>query len=100
MMRTGLGILISALWVVGGAVNAAERPRLAVLTDIGGDPDDQQSMIRLMVYANELDLELLVASASGTRGELKESVTRPDLIRQIVDAYGAVLPNLKRHASG
>ena len=24
------------------------RPRLLVLTDIGGDPDDQQSMIRLM----------------------------------------------------
>src|SRR5690242_2225619 len=44
--------------------NAADRPRLAVLTDIGGDPDDQQSMIRLMVYANEFDLELLLASAS------------------------------------
>ena len=79
---------------------AAERPRLAILTDIGGDPDDQQSLVRLMVYANEFDLELLVASASGTRGELKESVTRPDLIRQIVDAYGEVSPHLSRHASG
>ncbi len=38
-----------------GAVSAAEssRPRLAVLTDIGGDPDDRQSMVRLMAYANE-----------------------------------------------
>ena len=83
-----------------GVPGAAERPRLAVLTDIGGDPDDQQSMIRLMVYANEFDLELLIATASGTPGELKESITRPDLIRQIVDAYGEVLPNLQRHASG
>ena len=33
---------------------AAERPRLCVLTDIGGDPDDTQSMVRLMVYANEI----------------------------------------------
>ena len=82
-----------------GVLAGAERPRLAVLTDIGGDPDDQQSMIRLMVYANEFEIELLIASASGTRGELKESITRPDLIRQIVDAYGEVLPNLKRHAS-
>lgn len=78
----------------------AAPPRLAVLTDIGGDPDDQQSMIRLMVYANEFEIELLLASAAGTRGELKEAVTRPDLILQIIDAYDAVLPNLKRHASG
>jgi len=79
---------------------AADRPRLAVLTDIGGDPDDQQSMIRLMVYANEFEIELLIASAAGTRGELKESITRPDLIHQIVDAYGQVLPQLRRHAEG
>jgi len=77
-----------------------QKPRLAVLTDIGGDPDDQQSMIRLLVYADEFEIELLLASAAGTPKELKESITRPDLIRQIVDAYGEVLPNLKRHASG
>ena len=81
-------------------LDAAERPRLAVLTDIGGDPDDQQSMIRLMLYTNEVDLELMLASAAGTPRELKESITRPDLIQKIVDAYGAVLPNLKRHGSG
>jgi len=77
-----------------------QKPRLAVLTDIGGDPDDQQSMIRLLVYSHEFEIELLLASAAGTPKELKESITRPDLIRQIVDAYGEVLPNLKRHASG
>ncbi|MCA9031081.1 MAG: DUF1593 domain-containing protein [Planctomycetaceae bacterium] len=79
---------------------AAERPRLAILTDIGGDPDDTQSMIRLLVYANEFDMELMIASASGTRGELKDAVTRPDLILQLIDAYGEVLPNLKQHAAG
>jgi hypothetical protein len=79
---------------------AAERPRLAVLTDIGGDPDDQQSLIRLMVYSNEFDIELLVATSSGLPGEFDEPVTRPDLIRQIVDAYGEVLPNLRKHADG
>lgn len=78
---------------------AAEPPRLIVLTDIGGDPDDQQSMVRLMVYANEFAIEGLVATASGTPGELKEAITRPDLIRQIVDAYGQVRPNLSRHGT-
>ncbi|MCB1210054.1 MAG: DUF1593 domain-containing protein [Verrucomicrobiales bacterium] len=82
-----------------GMVFGMESPRLAVLTDIGGDPDDQQSMVRLMVYANEFDIELLLASASGTRGELKQAVTRPDLILAVIDAYEKVLPNLKKHAA-
>src|SRR4029077_8681689 len=73
------------------------KPRLLVLTDIGGDPDDQQSMIRLMTYANELEIEGLIASAAGTSGELKEAVTRPDLIREIVEAYGKARPNLLLH---
>lgn len=78
----------------------AERPRLAILTDIGGDPDDRQSMVRLMVYANEFDIELLLASAAGTPGELKEEVTKPELIREILAGYEKVLPNLKKHAEG
>lgn len=90
----------AALYTSITVLVAAERPRLAVLTDIGADPDDQQSMIRLMVYANEFDLELLIATGAGTPGEMKEAITRPELIRQIVDAYGEVLPNLQRHAAG
>jgi hypothetical protein len=79
---------------------AADQPRLLVLTDIGGDPDDQQAMVRLMVYSNEFQIEGLIASASGTPGELKKAITQPDLIREIVTAYGQVRPNLMRHASG
>ncbi len=78
----------------------AERPRLAILTDIGGDPDDQQSMVRLMMYANEFKIEALIASASGTPGELTRATTRPDLILQIIDGYRQVLPNLCKHADG
>jgi len=94
--------LLAALCLLapGERLPAQERPRLLVLTDIGGDPDDQQSMIRLMVYANEFVIEGLVATASGTPGELKTNITRPDLIRQIVLAYGEVRTNLVRHARG
>jgi hypothetical protein len=77
-----------------------DRPRLVILTDIGGDPDDTQSLIRLMVYANEFEIEGLIASASGTPGELKEAITRPDLIHDVIDRYGQVLPKLKRHDDG
>ncbi len=72
-------------------------PRLLITTDIGGDPDDTQSMVRLLVYANEFKLEGLVASASGTVGEVGKSVVRTDLLSQLVEAYGQVCENLKLH---
>jgi hypothetical protein len=94
-----LATLLLALVALTAAV-AAERPRLCILTDIGGDPDDQQSMIRLMVHSNEFEIEGIIATAAGTIGELKEAITRPELIREIVEAYGKVRGNLARHASG
>lgn len=92
--------LLASCSLVGQNAEEPFRPRLLVLTDIGSDPDDQQSLVRLMVYANQFRIEGLIASASGTPGELKESVTRTDLIRQTIKAYGSVSPKLSRHESG
>lgn len=80
--------------------SVTERPRLLVMTDIGGDPDDQQSLVRLMVYSNQFQIEGLVATASGTPGELDVAVTRPDLIREIVTGYGKVRERLAVHEQG
>jgi hypothetical protein len=98
-MKVHLLIALVSCWLCVNSLIAAEgaRPRLAVLTDIGGDPDDTQSMVRLMVYANEFDIEALIASASGTRGELKEAITQPALILKVIDGYEKVLPNLRNH---
>lgn len=79
---------------------AETKPRLIILTDIGGDPDDQQSLIRLMLYSNEFDLEGLIASSSGTLGELPKAAVKTELVREIVDAYGKVGDNLALHADG
>ncbi len=95
VLRLVFTLIISLLTAQAGF---SAKPRLAVLTDIGGDPDDTQSLIRLMVYANEFRIEALIASASGTPGELRRSVTRTDLIHNVIDAYGKVLPNLEMHA--
>src|SRR6056297_2024614 len=102
-MRRGLlAVLCVALLVsLRNEVSVhAEPPRLLVLTDIGGDPDDQQSMVRLTLYGNEFRIEGFIASAAGTPGELKESVTRPELIQEIIDGYAGVLPQLREHATG
>lgn len=74
------------------------RPRLLVLTDIGGDPDDQQSLIRLLLYANELELEGLIATASTLPDQNPPPAPRTDLIEQLLDAYAQVWPRLQVHA--
>jgi len=89
--------LLPLLLLLAVFAAAQPRPRLFITTDIGGDPDDTQSLIRLLVYSNEFELAGLVASASGTPGELKEAIVRPDLIEELVQAYGEVAANLQRH---
>ena len=66
-------LLLAALiaLVPTAVLHAADRPRLLVLTDVGGDPDDQQSLVRLLLYANEFELEGVVATASGTPATFK-----------------------------
>ena len=94
--RTFIMILASASMLSA----AAPRPRLCITTDIGGDPDDQQAFVRLMIYANEFEIEGLLATSSGIPGERKDASPRPDLILKTIDAYAQVLPNLKTHAEG
>ena len=40
------------------------KQRLVVLTDISNEPDDEQSLVRLLVYASDFDIEGLVATTS------------------------------------
>ncbi len=72
------------------------KPRVFVLTDIGNEPDDQMSMVRLMLYTNEMDIEGLVATTSTW---LRKKIN-PQTIRDIIDAYGEVRSNLLKHAKG
>ena len=72
------------------------RQRLLVLTDIANEPDDQMSMVRLLVYSDGFDIEGLVATTSTW---MKKTV-RPDVIRLLIDAYEQVHPNLLKHSAG
>ena len=70
------------------------EPRLVVLTDIANEPDDQMSIVRFLVYANQFDIEGLARRRPpGCR-----SRARPDVIRSVIDAYAKVQPNLATHA--
>jgi len=75
---------------------AAPKPRVVVLTDISNEPDDEESLVRFLVYANEYDVDGLIATTSTW---LRQG-PREDLIRRDLKAYGEVRPNLLQHAPG
>ena len=75
------------------------RPRVIIETDAGGDPDDEQSLVRFLVYANEFEIEGIIANRRTARdGENKNPVRDGQgIVRAMVNAYGACWPNLIRH---
>ena len=73
-----------------------EKTRIVVLTDIENEPDDAQSMVRFLTYANHFDVEGLVATTSIHQ----QKRTAPARIQRIVEAYGKVQKNLSLHEPG
>ncbi|MDR3776676.1 MAG: DUF1593 domain-containing protein [Terracidiphilus sp.] len=74
----------------------AGHPRVIVISDIGNEPDDQMSLVRLLLYSNELDIEALIASTS----TWQKAVIHPETMHTLIEAYGQVRPNLLLHAKG
>lgn len=91
-----LGLFFTAVFARAADEASARPHRLLVLTDVENEPDDTQSLVRLMLYANVLDLQGLVATTSI---HLKNRVA-PDSIRRVIGAYGEVRDNLLQHEPG
>lgn len=110
-MTTGniikLAILSLSSLALAGALTAAQESiqsadhnealagvphRVLVSTDIGGtDPDDFQSMVHLLVYADVLDIEGLISSPYGPG--------RKEDILRVIDCYEKDYANLKTHSA-
>ncbi|HYH56686.1 MAG TPA: nucleoside hydrolase-like domain-containing protein, partial [Anseongella sp.] len=72
---------------------AGGKPRVILSTDIGGtDPDDFQSMIHYLMYADRFDTEGLISSPYGPG--------RKQDILKIIDLYEKDYPRLKTQAAG
>ncbi len=80
----------------GAVDDSAGKPRVVVLTDMGNEPDDQMSFVRLLLYSNEIDVEGLVATTS----TWQKAKVQPETLRELIAAYGEVRPNLLKHADG
>jgi Protein of unknown function (DUF1593) len=72
------------------------KPRVIVLSDIGNEPDDQMSLVRLLLYSNEIDIEGLVATTS----TWQRNKISPEIMKSVIAAYGKVRGNLLLHAPG
>ena len=69
------------------------KPRIINMTDLGADPDDEQSMVRFLVQSNEYDVEGLIV----TTGCWKKSQSNINMLNNILNAYGQVVSNLQVH---
>ena len=78
-MKQLFPILLLSIFALGffGLAAAAEKPRVFVLTDIENEPDDAMSMVRFLVYANQWDVEGLVADDVGSPEEQGGRVAHP-----------------------
>jgi hypothetical protein len=76
--------------------NFSGHPRVVIISDIGNEPDDQMSFVRLLLYSNELELEAMIASTS----TWQKTATHPETMHSLIQAYGQVRDNLLLHAKG
>lgn len=98
--------------------SAAEKPRVIVTTDPieidanyelidedvnpahpeTGDPDDMQSFVRFLLYANEFHIEGLIAGSERIEdGEKKLWLNRDYSLHRMLDKYDEVDENLRLH---
>jgi hypothetical protein len=90
-------LIVSALFILfqpfATLAGDYTKPRIVVTTDITNEPDDQQSLIRLLLYANNYDIEGLI----GATGIWKICDPATEVIHECIDGYSQVRDNLIKH---
>lgn len=76
----------------------AGKPNLIISTDIGGDPDDQQSLVRFLVFSNEFNVKGIIPMAFNTYSI--SSSAQMNLVETYINAYGQVVGKLSQNSSG
>src|SRR2546421_1524371 len=93
-----IGVLLAVLALAPQA-EASERLRVLIETDAGGDPDDEQSLVRFLLYANEWDVEGIICTLAKARDKENVNPERTGLgiVRRQLKAYGECHANLVMH---
>jgi hypothetical protein len=92
-MKNFLTLLLLAI-ALGGSALASEKPRVIVTSD--GEIDDECSMVRFLLYANEWDIEGIITSSSQYHWQ-GHKWAGDDWLQPYLKAYAQVHPNLLKH---
>lgn len=87
--------------VACAAPEGALKPRIVVLTDIGpGDvePDDHESTVRLLCYADRFEIEALIVGSGWNTSGRSYPAAWMDILQETIDAYGQDVGNLMRRS--
>lgn len=108
--RNSVLTLIACLAIVKPApaqlapVPKPDKHRIVLLTDIGGDVDDMQSFTRFLMYADQYDIEGLIATSirifPDERHRPLDGEPQPQYLVQWINAYARVRANLMKHSAG
>ncbi|QDV25201.1 DUF1593 domain-containing protein [Aureliella helgolandensis] len=91
-------ILLLTVSVVDASRAEESKPRMVVLTDVSTwETDDSESLVRLMVHGDLLEIEGLVFTTGWSLNETRDDFM--DLIHVAVNAYEKDLANLQKRSS-
>ncbi|MEO1010259.1 MAG: nucleoside hydrolase-like domain-containing protein [Bacteroidota bacterium] len=94
------GLLLFFLIVLGfSAWVHAQKPTLIITTDIGQDPDDQQSFVRFLHYANEFNCKGFIANADSNYAH-EPPLIRDDILHDLISKYELIEDRLRLNAPG
>jgi len=95
-MKKNLALTLLAFIVLSLCSNfaVAAKPRIIVTSD--GEIDDECSMVRCLLYANEWDLEAIITSSSQYHWQ-GHRWAGDDWVQPYLNAYAKVYPNLVKH---
>src|SRR5213075_3182190 len=103
LILVALGLALGQVCSTRAALPTPEPARLRFIieTDAGGDPDDEQSLVRFLLYVNEWDVEGIIANRAQARDGENRNVERTGLgiVRRLLNAYGQCWTNLVQHDS-
>ena len=100
MIRNFVLVLMAVIGV--NALQAAEndlKPRLVVCTDIAPadvEPDDMESMVRLMAYADMFEIEALITSVGWNCDPYPAEWA--EYLQRVIEAYRKDVPKLMRRS--
>lgn len=81
------------------AAEPTAKLRVIIETDAGGDPDDEQSLVRFLLYTCDWDVEGILCTRPQTKRDENKNTAPTGLaiVQRQLDAYAAVYDKLKQH---